>query len=117
MLTAALHGPLAGHLTARTPNAGLHVAAVLRGGRGEDEVLQAAAAHGIATAGLSECFRASPAKSGLMLGFGAVSAPGLPAALRTLGRICRPNLRPDNIRYAPMTRQQWSLDVNADRRG
>jgi GntR family transcriptional regulator/MocR family aminotransferase len=87
ILTTALHGPLAGHLTARTPNAGLHVAAVLRGGRGEDEVLQAATKHGIATSGLSECFRSSPAQSGLMLGFGRISAADLPAALETLGGI------------------------------
>src|SRR5208283_5281218 len=45
ILTEALSGSLAGHLKARTPNAGLHVAAFLREGLCEKEVLQAAARH------------------------------------------------------------------------
>jgi len=87
ILTEALSGPLAGHLAARDPNAGLHVAAVLRAGRCEKEVLQAAARHGIVTSGLRDCFYTAPAQSGLLIGFGAVSTTGLPVALRILGRI------------------------------
>jgi GntR family transcriptional regulator / MocR family aminotransferase len=87
ILTRALSGPLAGHLTARTPNAGLHIAAVLRAEHRENQVLQAAARHGIVTAGLRDCFHTGPAQSGLLIGFGAVSSTGLPVALRTLGRI------------------------------
>jgi GntR family transcriptional regulator / MocR family aminotransferase len=87
ILTEALGGPLADYLTARVPNAGLHVAAVLRGGLRENDVLQAAARHGVATSGLHDCFRTAPAQPGLLIGFGAVSTTGLPAALRTLGRI------------------------------
>jgi len=87
ILTEALRGPLAGHLTARPPNAGLHVAAVLREGLGENAVLQAAARHGIVTSGLHDCFYASPAPPGLLIGFGAVSTTGLPVALRILGRL------------------------------
>ena len=78
--------PLADHLTARASNAGLHIAAVLRGGLCEKEVLQAAAGHGIATSGLHDCFCTGPAQSGLLIGFGAASTTDLPAALRTLGR-------------------------------
>ncbi len=84
MLAEALAGPLAGRLEARAPNAGLHVAAVLRGGLDEDEVLQDATGAGIALSGLRDCFHAGPAQSGLLIGFGAVSAADLPAALRML---------------------------------
>ncbi len=87
ILTEALSGSLAGHLKARTPNAGLHVAALLREGLCEKEVLRAAARHGIVTSGLSDCFHTGPAQSGLLIGFGTVSSTGLQAALRTLGRI------------------------------
>ena len=87
ILAEALSGPLACHLTARSPNAGLHVAAVLQEGLSEEEVLQAAARHGLVTSGLHDCFHTSPAQPGLLIGFGAVSTTGLPVALRTLGRI------------------------------
>ena len=87
LLVEALSGPLADHLAVRSANAGLHVAAMLREGLCEKDVLQAAARHGIATAGLSHCFYAAPAQPGLQIGFGAVSTAGLPVALRTLGRI------------------------------
>jgi GntR family transcriptional regulator / MocR family aminotransferase len=87
ILTEALSGPLEDYLTALASNAGLHVAAVLQGGLREDEVLRAAARHGIAMSGLHDCFHTAPAQQGLMIGFGAVGATGLPAALRTLGRI------------------------------
>ena len=87
ILAEALSGSLAHHLTARSPNAGLHVAAVLREGLREHDVLQAAARHGIVTSGLSDCFYTAPAQPGLLIGFGAVSITGLPVALRILGRI------------------------------
>jgi hypothetical protein len=61
--------------------------AVLREGLRENEVLQAAARHGIVTSGLHDCFHTGPAQSGLLIGFGAVSTTGLPAALRMLDRI------------------------------
>ena len=86
ILTAALAGPLAGQLTARASNAGLHVAAMLREGLREKEVLQVAARHGIAVSGLHDCFRTLPAQPGLVIGFGAVSTTELPAALRMLDR-------------------------------
>ncbi|MGH3187742.1 MAG: hypothetical protein ACRDPY_16080 [Streptosporangiaceae bacterium] len=87
ILAEALAGPLADHLTARAPNAGLHVAAVLREGLSEDEVLQDAAGASIAVSGLRDCFHAGPAQPGLLIGFGAVSAADLPAALRMLDYI------------------------------
>jgi GntR family transcriptional regulator / MocR family aminotransferase len=91
ILTAALSGPLAGQLTACASNAGLHVAATLREGLGEKEVLQVAARHGIAVSGLHDCFRTAPAQPGLVIGFGAVSTTELPAALRMLGRALAPD--------------------------
>ncbi len=87
ILIEALAGPLAGHLTARAANVGLHVAAMLGEGLRENAVLQAAARHGIVTSGLHDCYHTLPAQPGLLIGFGAVSTPGLSAALRTLNRI------------------------------
>jgi GntR family transcriptional regulator / MocR family aminotransferase len=87
ILTEALSGPLAEHLTLRTAHAGLHVATLLRPGLSENKVLQAAARHGIAAAGLSDCFHTAPAQSGLLIGFGPVSTSGLPTALRMLNRV------------------------------
>jgi GntR family transcriptional regulator/MocR family aminotransferase len=87
IVAEALSGPLAEHLTARAPNAGLHITAELRGGLREVEVLQAAARHGLVTSGLSDCFYSGPAQPGLLIGFGAVSATALPAALDLLGRV------------------------------
>jgi GntR family transcriptional regulator/MocR family aminotransferase len=87
IVAEALSGPLAEHLTARAPNAGLHVTAGLRGGLREVEVLQAAGRGGLVTSGLSDCFSTGPARPGLLIGFGAVSATALPAALDLLGRV------------------------------
>jgi len=87
ILTEALSGSLAEHLTPRAAHAGLHVAAVLRRGLRENDVLQAAARHGIVVSGLSDCFHTAPAESGLLIGFGAVSTTGLPTALRMLDRV------------------------------
>ena len=87
ILAEALAGPLAGHLAAHAPNAGLHITAELRGGLREAEVLRAAGRAGLATGGLSDCFHTAPAQPGLLLGFGAVSTTALPAALDLLGRV------------------------------
>ena len=102
ILTDALSGSLADHLTARASNAGLHIAAVLRGGLCEKEVLQGAAGHGIVTSGLHDCFCTGPAQSGLLIGFGAVSTSDLPVALRTLARTLASQTptRPHNARQA-----------------
>jgi len=86
ILIGALSGPLAGHLTALAPNAGLHVAALLADGLREHEVLQAAARHGVVTSGLHDCYHTVPAREGLLIGFGAVTTTGLAAALRILDR-------------------------------
>ena len=85
LLTQALSGPLAIHLTALTTNAGLHIATLLRKELCEDEVIQAAAEHGIGMMGLQHLFHASSPRQGLLLGFGAVRTTDLPAALRALG--------------------------------
>jgi GntR family transcriptional regulator / MocR family aminotransferase len=87
ILAEALSGPLAGHLTARAPHAGLHITAVLRGGLSEEAVLHAAARRGLVTSGLSDCFHTSQAQPGLLLGFGAVSTTALPAALDLLAHV------------------------------
>lgn len=113
MLTEALSGPLAGHLTALTPNAGLHVATVLRAGVCENEVLQAAAEHGIATAGLQDCYHASPPRQGLLIGFGAVSTKDLPVALHILGGILGSLCRTPPVMH-PSKRAGGSVPGGAD---
>jgi GntR family transcriptional regulator / MocR family aminotransferase len=87
LLTRELSGPLARHMTAHTPNAGLHIAALLQNGLSEDEAIPAAAKHGIGVMGLQHCFHASAPQQGLLLGFGAISTSDLPGALRALGGI------------------------------
>src|SRR5580700_3459452 len=87
ILIEALSGPLADHLTVHPAHAGLHIAAVLRRGLRENEVLQTAARHGIVVSGLSDCFHTAPAQSGLLIGFGAVNTSGLPTVLRMLDRV------------------------------
>ena len=87
LLTRALSGPLSAHLTAITPNAGLHIAALLRNGLEEDAVLEAADAHGITMFRLREFFYACPPRHGMLFGFGAITTADLPAALRILGGV------------------------------
>jgi GntR family transcriptional regulator/MocR family aminotransferase len=87
LLTEALHGPLAPRLTALASNAGLHIAAILRGELSDNEALEAAAKEGIVVSGLSECFHTGPAQPGLLIGFGAISTARLPAALKTLEHV------------------------------
>src|SRR5580698_10056333 len=87
ILTEALSGPLAEYLTVRVTHAGLHMAAGLRPGLREHDVLQAAAGHGIVVAGLSDCFHTAAPQAGLLIGFGPVSTSALPTALRMLNRV------------------------------
>ncbi len=81
LVRAALAGPLSPWLSALPAQAGLHLTARLGDTWDEDQVRAAAAARGIATTGLSQCFHARPAQPGLVIGFGAIEAAGLPAAL------------------------------------
>jgi GntR family transcriptional regulator/MocR family aminotransferase len=87
IFTQHLEGPLGRHLTARTPNAGLHITTMLRPGLDEEPVLRAGAARGLGTAGLRQFYRAAPPRDGLLLGFGAVTTGDLPAALQTLAAV------------------------------
>jgi GntR family transcriptional regulator/MocR family aminotransferase len=85
ILRAALAGPLSPWLCALPAQAGLHLTALLPGPGDEEKVQAAAAARGIATTGLSQYFHARPARPGLVIGFGAIDAAALPAALAELG--------------------------------
>jgi GntR family transcriptional regulator/MocR family aminotransferase len=92
ILQSALAGPLSSHLAPLASSVGLHITALLRNGRAEDEVRAKAAEHGIATTGLSPYYRAGPAQPGLVIGFGAADVPTLAAATYQLRRIL--DLRP-----------------------
>jgi GntR family transcriptional regulator / MocR family aminotransferase len=92
ILQSALAGPLSSHLTPLASSVGLHITALLRNGRAEDQVRARAAEHGIATTGLSPYYRAGPAQPGLVIGFGAADAPTLAAATYQLRRVL--DLRP-----------------------
>lgn len=87
ILQTALAGPLSADLAAVTSTAGLHITARLSNGRREDEVRAAAADRGIATTGLSQHFHAQPAEPGLVIGFGAIEATELTAAVHALRHI------------------------------
>jgi GntR family transcriptional regulator/MocR family aminotransferase len=84
ILAAALAGPLSAYLTADRANAGLHITAFLRPGLDEDKVRKAALRQGLGTMGLQQFFQAAPPQPGLVLGFGAIAAADLPAALHVL---------------------------------
>ncbi len=87
IVTQQLGGRLGRHLTAWTPNAGLHITTMLRPGLEEEPLLRAAAARGLGPAGLRQFYRAAPPRDGLLLGFGAVPTGDLPAALDTLAAV------------------------------
>lgn len=87
LLAEAISGPLSAYLTAGTANAGLHITTYLRPGLNEDAVRRSARRQGIRTMGLQRAFLASPPQPGLLLGFGAIPATALPAAVRTLEEI------------------------------
>ena len=93
LLADALDGPLSAYLTAGPANAGLHITATLRPGLNEDEVRKSALNQGIGTMGLQQFFHATPPQPGLVLGFGAVSTPALPAALRALQEVLAAHAR------------------------
>jgi GntR family transcriptional regulator / MocR family aminotransferase len=87
ILQSSLAGPLSPYLAPLASSVGLHITALLRNGRAEDEVRAKAAEHGIATTGLSACYRAGPAQPGLVIGFGAADTPTLAAAAHQLRRV------------------------------
>ncbi len=87
ILAEALCGPLGRHLTAHIPGAGLHVAALLRDGLGEESVIQAALERGLLLMGLRRCYHGHPLEHGLVLAFSSISTTDLPPALRILGGV------------------------------
>ena len=87
ILQAALAGPLSAGLAAIPSRAGLHITALLRRGRGEEDVRATAAERGIATTSLAQYYHACPAQQGLVIGFGAIEAGELPAAVRVLSDV------------------------------
>lgn len=87
LLHAALAGPLAPHLAAYPSAAGLHAAALLRGGGDDTAVVARARARGVAVQPLSR-FRIAPGGApGLLLGFGAVPTERVDEGLRRLAAV------------------------------
>ena len=87
ILQAALAGPLSAGLAVIPARAGLHITALLRPGHDEDSVRAAAAERGIATTSLAQYYHAGPAQQGLVIGFGAIDAGELTAAVRVLSDV------------------------------
>jgi GntR family transcriptional regulator / MocR family aminotransferase len=87
ILQAALAGPLSAGLAVIPARAGLHITALLRPGHDEDRVRAAAAERGIATTSLAQYYHAGPAQQGLVIGFGAIEAGELTAAVRVLSDV------------------------------
>jgi GntR family transcriptional regulator/MocR family aminotransferase len=76
-------------LTVLNAEAGLHVAALLRGGLDDEEVVRRMARRGLTATALSSCYSGTDRRSGLLLGFGGSTERRLLEACRVLGDVLR----------------------------
>jgi GntR family transcriptional regulator/MocR family aminotransferase len=79
----------ADRLTVLNAEAGLHVAALLRGGPDDGEVVRRMARRGLTATALSSCYSGTDRRSGLLLGFGGSTERRLLEACRVLGEVLR----------------------------
>jgi GntR family transcriptional regulator/MocR family aminotransferase len=79
----------ADRLTVLNAEAGLHVAAVLRGRADDREVVRRMAPRGLTATALSSCYAGTDPRSGLLLGFGGSTERRLREATRVLGEVLR----------------------------
>lgn len=83
-LLAHLHGPLSPWLEPIVPVAGIHMAAFLRGGLTEAEVIARARAASIGLYGIAGFYAGRHAKQGLLFGYGDMPVKAIDASLATL---------------------------------
>jgi GntR family transcriptional regulator/MocR family aminotransferase len=76
-------------LSVLNAEAGLHVAALLRGGLEDGEVVRRMARRGLTATALSSCYSGTDRRSGLLLGFGGSTERRLQDATRVLGEVLR----------------------------
>ncbi|MGH7130179.1 MAG: PLP-dependent aminotransferase family protein, partial [Planctomycetaceae bacterium] len=77
------------HLTVFNADAGLHVAAQLATGLDDRDLLRRMSACGLTATPLSTCYAGPARRSGLLLGFGGSTVPGLADATGRLGELLR----------------------------
>lgn len=91
----ALTAAIAQHadvLAVENTDAGLHLVTFLPENVDDGEVVRRAADHGLFPAALSACYASTPARSGLILGFGGSDEQTLAAGVRTLAGLVRDRL-------------------------
>jgi GntR family transcriptional regulator/MocR family aminotransferase len=88
-LLEALQEDAADVLTVGNTDAGLHVAAFLREGVDDHEVVRRARSRGLFPSALSSCYMGSGERSGLLIGFGGSDEVVLTSAVRTLAQLIR----------------------------
>ena len=76
-------------LTVENGDAGLHLVAFLPQGADDTEVARRAAQHGLFPTPLSSCYATTPARQGLILGFGGSEPEVIEASIRTLAEVIR----------------------------
>ncbi len=86
-LLAGLARHCAGRLTVLNADAGLHVAALLRAGLDDTDVVRRAAGRGLTATPLSTCYGGPVRRSGLLLGFGGSTERRLLEATKGLGQV------------------------------
>jgi GntR family transcriptional regulator / MocR family aminotransferase len=87
VLVEALRRELGGRLDVLGAQAGIHLTALLTTKGSRDRVIsERAARDGLWTMPLSACYMGSPARQGLVLGYGGTTAAQMPAAVRRLRR-------------------------------
>jgi len=84
VLVEALRKELGDSLEVLGEQAGVHLVARLRGRRSDREVVRRAAAQGVWTMPLSDCYVGRATSQGLVLGYGGSSVAAIPAAVRRL---------------------------------
>jgi GntR family transcriptional regulator/MocR family aminotransferase len=89
------------HLTVFNADAGLHVAAQLANGLDDRDLVRRMSACGLTATPLSSCYAGPARRSGLLLGFGGSTVPGLIDATRQLGEVLRQAAAPKATRRYP----------------
>ena len=84
MLTEEIRTQMAGRLEVIGAEAGMHLAALLPRGSDDVAISKRAAASGVSATPLSTCYMKSPARSGLILGYGGANAQQIRAGIRKL---------------------------------
>jgi GntR family transcriptional regulator/MocR family aminotransferase len=90
-LIEGLRRELGEHLEAHDGQAGMHLAATLKGRSDDREISARAAGQSLWAMPLSTCYLGEPARYGLVLGYGGTSVPEIREGVRRLGGVLNPS--------------------------